>query len=99
MAGGLVTREMVEIAEIVGVVLLALIIVGPILRFALRMIERKTDRGSLPAKDVAAQLRQLQDSVDTLSIEMERVSEAQRYQAKLLTERAREPLSRSAGEG
>lgn len=89
---GLVTREMVDIAEILGIVLLAAIIVGPLLRFALRMIERKTDRGMLPAKDVANQLRQLQDSVDAMAIEVERVSEAQRFQAKLLSERGRAEL-------
>lgn len=89
---GLVTPEMVDIAQILGGVLLALIIVGPLLRFALRMIERKTDRGMLPAKEVSAQLRELQESVDAMAIEVERVSEAQRFQAKLLSERARAEL-------
>jgi hypothetical protein len=35
---------------------------------------------------IAEQLRQLQESVDTMAIEVERVEEAQRFNAKLLSE-------------
>jgi hypothetical protein len=38
--------------------------------------------------DVLARLEQLQSSVDTLSVEVERVSEAQRFTSRLLAERS-----------
>ena len=35
-----------------------------------------------------ARLRQIQDSIDAVAIEVERIAEAQRFSAKLLSERA-----------
>ena len=38
--------------------------------------------------DLTPQIRQLQDSVDAMAIELERISEGQRFTAKLLAERS-----------
>jgi hypothetical protein len=43
---------------------------------------------TLPADQVEARLVQLQQSVDAIAVEVERITEAQRFTAKLLTERA-----------
>ena len=46
---------------------------------------------SAPARDALrneAQLEQLQQSVDAIAIEVERIAEAQRFTAKLMSERA-----------
>jgi hypothetical protein len=68
----------------------ATIIFAPIARaFARRMDHENAVRGG--GGQLAPQLQQLQDSVDTMAMEIERISEAQRFQSKLLAERAREP--------
>jgi len=87
-----------EVIPLVGMVMgtvMAIVLGYPIIRFIIKMIERKADRSTLPAKDVAAQLRALQDSVDTMAIELERISEGQRFTAKLMAEREQ----RALGEG
>jgi len=52
-----------------------------------------------PSKQVAREdddrLERLQQSVDAIAIEVERIAEAQRFSAKLLHERVDAPISRS----
>lgn len=79
--------------------LLAMIIGFPIARAIGRVIERRGDAGIVRASDVAPQLKQLQSSVDTMAIELERISEAQRYSAKLLSERGTAPPGGDARAG
>jgi len=46
------------------------------------------DQRELPgARETAASLDHLQESVDAIALEVERISEAQRFEAKLLNER------------
>jgi hypothetical protein len=55
-----------------------------------RAIGRWIDRRGLPSPvnaELAAQMNRIEQAVDTMSVEVERISEAQRYQAKLLTDR------------
>ena len=54
-----------------------------------RALHPKRLAGSLPAQSDAqlAQLEQLQQSVDAIALEVERIAEAQRFSAKLLAER------------
>ena len=40
------------------------------------------------AADLQPQIRQLQESIDTMAVELERISEAQRFQARLMSERS-----------
>lgn len=82
-----------EVIPIVGIVFgsLVFIILGfPIVRLVTRLIEKRADRSLLRASEVTQQLKTLQDSVDTLAIEIERISESQRFQDRLLSER--EPM-------
>ena len=53
-------------------------------------------RSSLPEQSDAqfAQLAQLQQSVDAIALEVERIAEAQRFSAKLLAERVNERAER-----
>jgi len=73
-------------------VAIAFVIVGlPIARaFARRMDSRSQAIGS-GAQNIAPQLVQLQDSVDAMALELERITEAQRFQSKLLAGREEEP--------
>lgn len=66
----------------------AVIVLGlPIVRMIARRFDRKTDGLKFAAPDLTPQLRQLQDSVDAMAIEVERISEGQRFTSKLLAER------------
>jgi hypothetical protein len=68
----------------------AFCIVGfPLARAFARRIDRKTELKTVSSgPDLTPQIRQLQDSVDAMAIELERISEGQRFTAKLLAERA-----------
>jgi hypothetical protein len=81
-----------EVVPIVGIVfgsLALMVIVTPIVRGIMRMIERRQEKTLVHGPAVAQQLAQLQQSIDTLAIEVERISESQRFQAKVLAERER----------
>lgn len=65
---------------------MACIIIGlPIARAVARMIDRKSQHPQIP-QHVTAQLTQLTQSVDAIAIEVERISEGQRFTTKLLSE-------------
>jgi len=63
--------------------LAAIIILGPITRMIARRVERRPE---MKATSNNAQLLQ-QQSVDAMAVEVERISESQRFQSKLLFER------------
>jgi hypothetical protein len=48
---------------------------------------RRATRRELPTRESDERLEQLQQSVDAIAIEVERIAEAQRFTAKLLSER------------
>lgn len=71
---------------------MAVIIIGlPIARAFGRRLDRKPYKQALDPT-VTAQLQRIENMVESMSIEIERISEAQRYMARLETERA-EPAS------
>ena len=78
---------------------LAIIIIGlPLARAFARRMDRK---GASPqiSSDVSAQLAQLNQSVDAIALEVERITEGQRFTTRLLTEQrdaARQTLPSAA---
>jgi hypothetical protein len=71
--------------------LAAIVILGPLVRMWARRTERRAEMApSMELQTLHRQMEQLQQSVDTMSIEMERISESQRFQNKLLYE-SRQP--------
>ena len=79
-----------EVIPLVGMtlgLLLAMVVLFPIARAIGRMIDRRTDKSLVRIAEVAPQLRQLQESVDAMAIELERISEAQRFTAKIMAEK------------
>ena len=55
-----------------------------------RALGRWIDRRGSPtpvSAELAAQMTRIEQAVDTMSVEVERISEAQRFQAKLLSDR------------
>lgn len=80
-----------QVTPIVGMSLsmvVAIFIGWPLARAFARRIERRAEVGTMRAADLQPQIRQLQESIDTMAVELERISEAQRFQAKLMSERA-----------
>jgi hypothetical protein len=68
-------------------VMLAAVIIGlPLMRAIARRIERGTPRVAMPP-ETQAQIQHLMQSVDAISIEVERISEGQRFATKMLAER------------
>ena len=66
----------------------AFIIVGwPLARAFARRIDRKSEIMQVKGSNIEPQLRQLQESIDVMAIEIERISEGQRFTSKLIAER------------
>lgn len=63
----------------------AVIILGPIARAWARRINVRSEQPQIPSQ-VTAQLTQLTQAVDAIAIEVERISEGQRFTTKLLAE-------------
>lgn len=79
-----------DIAIAFFVVIGAVIIGLPIMRAIARRIERGTPQPAQIPNDVRQQLQQLSASVEAIAIEVERISEGQRFTTKVLTEKSRE---------
>ena len=79
-----------DIAIAFFVVIGAVIIGLPIMRAIARRIERGTPQPAQIPNDVRQQLQQLSASVDAIAIEVERISEGQRFTTKVLSEKSRE---------
>lgn len=79
-----------DIAIAFFVVIGAVIIGLPIMRAIARRIERGTPQPAQIPNDVRQQLQQLSASVDAIAIEVERISEGQRFTTKVLSEKSHE---------
>ena len=58
----------------------------PLVRALVRRWDRESQMPKVPA-EVAARLERMEQSIDAMAIEMERISEGQRFVTKLLAER------------
>jgi hypothetical protein len=66
---------------------MAFIIVGlPLARAFARRMDRRAGGTSQVSGDVSAQLNQLNQAVDAIALEVERISEGQRFTTRLLSE-------------
>jgi hypothetical protein len=52
-----------------------------------RSVKRIDNQKLAPSADLRGQIEQLQQSVDSIAVEVERIAEAQRYMARLESER------------
>jgi hypothetical protein len=78
--------------------MLAVIIIGlPLARAFARRMDRKSAAPQMPT-EVSAQLAQLNQAVDAIALEVERISEGQRFTTRLLSEQrdARQTLPSAA---
>ena len=78
-----------HVVDVISMFLIAavVIIVGlPIARAIGRWMDRRGTPGPVNA-ELASQITRIEQAVDTMAVEVERISEAQRFQAKLLSDR------------
>jgi hypothetical protein len=78
-----------HVVEVISMFLFAAVIIIVGLPIA-RAIGRWMDRRGTPAPvsgELAAQITRIEQAVDTMAVEVERISEAQRFQAKMLSDR------------
>jgi hypothetical protein len=79
-------------------VMIAVIVVGlPLMRAIARRIDRGTRAPQQLPAEVKQQLQQLSSSIDAIAIEVERISEGQRFTTKLLSERQAQPATLAQG--
>ena len=83
-----IPRELIPIALFTMVPIT--VIGAPIARAIARRIERGVTGGSTSSmpNDVAARLERMEHAIDAIAVEVERISEGQRFTAKLLAARA-----------
>ncbi|MGH7648462.1 MAG: hypothetical protein ACREND_10120, partial [Gemmatimonadaceae bacterium] len=72
------------------VMIVAIFFVVPIARAFARRIDKKPMPSPLD-KPLSEQLQRIENSVDSMAIEIERISEAQRYMARLQSDRSASP--------
>ncbi|HEV2181666.1 MAG TPA: hypothetical protein VGR59_15160 [Gemmatimonadaceae bacterium] len=82
-----------------GMLMVVLICVGvPLARAHAKRMERGIDPKVLP-NDLTDRLTRMEQAIDSMAVEIERISEGQRFTTKLLSERAPEalPVNRAGG--
>lgn len=92
-----VPPEVVPIIAIIFGSIAFMVVFSPIVRGIMKWIERRQDKSLLHGPSVANQLQQLQQSVDAMAIEIERISESQRFTSKLIAEREKNVLPSGNG--
>ena len=65
----------------------------PIIRAFTRRMDRGPATPTLPSPDVVARLERIEQAVEAIAVEVERVAEAQRFSAKLQAEQSKRVLS------
>jgi hypothetical protein len=84
----------VENISIAFFIMIAAVIIGlPLMRAIARRIERGTPVAAPIPPEVRDQLQQISQSVEAIAIEVERISEGQRFTTKLLADKEREMAS------
>jgi outer membrane murein-binding lipoprotein Lpp len=86
-----VPQGAVDVSIAFFVCIAAVIIFRPIVGALVRRSDARNAQLASGAADLRPHIEQLQQSVDAMAIELERITEAQRFQSKLLAERARQP--------
>ena len=89
----IVPRGAVQMTYAISAALVAVAIVGPIVRYCVRRYERQSFSAKVSA-EVQARLDAMERNIDTVAVEVERVSEGQRFTNKLLEQRPMEHAQR-----
>lgn len=97
MPAELASRVSKDLIPIVAI--LSVFVLGPFAVAIARLIWKRASHPPRPVTDTATQqrLEQLQQSVDTIAVEVERISEAQRFVTRLLSDGAAQRVAVGAG--
>ena len=80
------------LVPISGMLMIIAIVVGfPLARAHAKRMERGIDPKALP-NDLTERLTRMEQAIDSMAVEIERISEGQRFTTRLLSERATEAL-------
>jgi hypothetical protein len=87
MPPGIPDNAIPVVAIVFGTIMI-MVVATPIIRAIIRAVERRSTQTSAPAlpADLGARLDRIEQTVDSIAVEIERVSEAQRYLTRLQTE-------------
>ena len=80
----------VPIAFFVSVIIMAIGI--PLVRGIVRRWDRKSEEPSMPT-DTAARLDRIEQAIDAMSIQVERIAEGQRFVTRIMSDRAPERVA------
>ena len=86
MRGGDIPQEAVQMAMMFFTMVTVIALGVPIIRAITRRWENKPQLPSSASPDVTARLERIEQAVEAVAIEVERIAEAQRFSAKLLAE-------------
>lgn len=90
--GGDIPREAVAITMAFFSMITVISLGVPIIRLITRRIERKDLPPASAPADVTARLERIEQAVDAVAIEVERIAEAQRFSTKLMAEQQKAKL-------
>jgi type II secretory pathway pseudopilin PulG len=88
----------VDIVQSLGATLAVCVVGFPLARAFGRWLDRRGSAPRIPA-EVMTRLSSIENAVETVAVEVERISEGQRFTAKLLNERASRDLQAPVGAG
>jgi hypothetical protein len=69
-------------------------IVLPVVRAFAKRVERRADAPHLPT-EMTSRLERMEQAIDSIAVEVERISEAQRFTTKLLSDKTRSHSERA----
>jgi hypothetical protein len=81
--------EVLEIVKMFFTTVAAIALGIPIIRAFTKRFERGPQLPTPPSPDVVARLERIEQAVETVAVEVERIAEAQRFSAKLMAEQQR----------
>jgi hypothetical protein len=85
------------VVPIAGMTMIVLLSLGiPFVRALARRWERDSSQAKVPA-EVTARLERIEHAVEAVAIEVERISEGQRFTTKLLSDRAADVVPQPGG--
>jgi hypothetical protein len=87
----LVPSGAVDIVQAIGATLLLLIVGFPISRAIARWIDRKSAAPHIPV-EVSRRMEHLEETLDSVALSVERISEGQRFTTRVLASEQREPV-------
>jgi hypothetical protein len=79
------------VIPIAGMLMIVVLAIGiPLVRALTKRWETQAQLPKVPP-DVADRLARMEQAIDTIAVEVERISEGQRFTTRLLSDRQREP--------